>query len=75
MVHVDHYLTSHPLTAPALTFTFEQAGIPIASAPLMRLEGALAGSEIENILDSIVSRGIISDTYFNHEAAQTETVQ
>ncbi len=45
MVHVDHFLTSHPLAVLAVTIVFEQAGIPIASAPLLLLIGALIGSE------------------------------
>ena len=41
MVHVDHFLTSHPLAVLAVTIVFEQAGIPIASAPMLLLIGAL----------------------------------
>jgi membrane protein DedA with SNARE-associated domain len=49
MVHVDHFLTSHPVALLAVTIILEQAGIPIASAPLLLLIGALAGSETVSI--------------------------
>ena len=49
MVHVDHFLTSHPLAVLAVTIVFEQAGIPIASAPMLLLIGALTGSESVSI--------------------------
>jgi membrane protein DedA with SNARE-associated domain len=49
MVHVDHFLTSHPLAVLAVTIVFEQAGMPIASAPMLLLIGALAGSESVSI--------------------------
>lgn len=45
MVHADHFLTSHPLAVLAVTIVFEQAGVPIASAPMLLLIGALTGSE------------------------------
>ena len=49
MVHVDHFLTSHPLGVLAVTIVLEQAGIPIASAPILLLIGALTGSESVSI--------------------------
>jgi membrane protein DedA with SNARE-associated domain len=45
MVHVDHFLTSHPLALLAFTIVLGQAGIPVASAPILLLIGALTGSE------------------------------
>ena len=45
MAHADHLLISHPFTLLAVTIILEQAGVPIASAPLLLLIGALAGSE------------------------------
>src|ERR1039458_8244678 len=45
MIHVGHFLTSHPLGLLAVTVLLEQAGIPIAGAPLLLLIGALTGSE------------------------------
>ncbi len=45
MMHVDHFLTSHPLAVLAVAIVVEQAGLPIASAPLLLLIGALTGSE------------------------------
>jgi membrane protein DedA with SNARE-associated domain len=45
MIHVGHFLTSHPLGLLAVTILLEQAGIPIAGAPLLLLIGALTGSE------------------------------
>jgi membrane protein DedA with SNARE-associated domain len=45
MAHAEHFLISHPVVLLALTIILEQAGIPIASAPLLLLIGALAGSE------------------------------
>lgn len=44
MVHFDYFFTSHPLAVLAVSIILEQAGIPIASAPLLLLIGALAGS-------------------------------
>jgi membrane protein DedA with SNARE-associated domain len=49
MVHVDHFLISHPVAVLAVTIVLEQAGIPIASAPMLLLIGALTGSESVNI--------------------------
>src|SRR5271166_3614305 len=49
MVLVDHFLTSHPLAVLAATIVVEQAGMPIASAPLLLLIGALTGSESVSI--------------------------
>jgi membrane protein DedA with SNARE-associated domain len=49
MVHVDHFLTSHPLALLAVTILLEQAGIPIAGAPILMLIGALTGSESVNV--------------------------
>ena len=46
MVHVDQFLISHPL---AFTIILEQAEIPIASAPMLLLIGALSGSERASI--------------------------
>src|ERR1035438_2928004 len=45
MVHPDHFLTSHPLAVLAVTIVLEQAGIPIAGAPILLLIGALTGTE------------------------------
>jgi membrane protein DedA with SNARE-associated domain len=45
MVHVGHFLTSHPLAVLAVTIVLEQIGIPIAGAPILLLIGALTGSE------------------------------
>jgi membrane protein DedA with SNARE-associated domain len=45
MVPVVHFLTSHPLAVLAVTVILGQAGIPIASAPMLLLIGALTGSE------------------------------
>jgi membrane protein DedA with SNARE-associated domain len=45
MGHVDHLLTSHPLSLLAVTIVLEQAGMPIAAAPILLLIGALTGSE------------------------------
>jgi membrane protein DedA with SNARE-associated domain len=45
MVHVAHFLTSHPLAVLAVTVILGQAGMPIASAPMLLLIGALTGSE------------------------------
>ena len=45
MNHVGHFLTSHPLVLLAVTVVLEQAGIPIAAAPILLLIGALTGSE------------------------------
>ena len=45
MILVDHFLTSHPLAVLAVVIVVEQAGLPIASAPLLLLIGALTGSE------------------------------
>jgi membrane protein DedA with SNARE-associated domain len=45
MIPVDHFLTSHPLAALAVTIVLGQAGIPIASAPMLLLIGALTCSE------------------------------
>jgi membrane protein DedA with SNARE-associated domain len=45
MIPVDHFLTSHPLAVLAVTVILGQAGIPIASAPMLLLIGALTGSE------------------------------
>jgi len=45
MAHAEHFLISHPFTMLAVTIILEQAGVPIASAPLLLLIGALAGSE------------------------------
>jgi len=42
---VVHFLTSHPLAVLAVTVTLGQAGMPIASAPMLLLIGALTGSE------------------------------
>lgn len=42
---VVHFLTSHPLAVLAVTVILGQAGIPIASAPMLLLIGALTGSE------------------------------
>lgn len=44
MAHAEHFLISHPLALLAVTIFLEQAGIPIASAPLLLVIGALAGS-------------------------------
>ena len=44
MIHVGHFLTSHPLGLLAVTILLEQVGIPIASAPVLLLIGALTGS-------------------------------
>jgi membrane protein DedA with SNARE-associated domain len=56
MIHVGHFLTSHPLALLAGTILLEQAGIPIASAPLLLLMGALTGSESVSMpLASIVA--------------------
>jgi membrane protein DedA with SNARE-associated domain len=49
MVHVDHFLTSHPLGVLAVAIVLEQAGIPIASAPILLLIGALTGSQSVSI--------------------------
>jgi len=49
MIHVGHFLTSHPLGLLAVTVLLEQAGIPIAGAPLLLLIGALTGSESVNL--------------------------
>ena len=49
MIRVDHFLTSHPLAVLAVTIIVEQAGLPIASAPLLLLIGALTGSESVSI--------------------------
>jgi membrane protein DedA with SNARE-associated domain len=45
MAHAEHFLISHPVALLAVTIILEQAGIPIASAPLLLLIGALAGRE------------------------------
>lgn len=45
MILVNHFLTSHPLAVLAVTIVVEQAGLPIASAPLLLFIGALTGSE------------------------------
>jgi len=45
MIFVDRFLISHPLTVLAVTIILEQAGIPIASAPMLLLIGAFTGSE------------------------------
>ena len=50
MVHADHFLTSHPLVVLAVTIVLEQAGIPIAGAPILLLIGALTGSQRVSIL-------------------------
>lgn len=42
---LNHFLTSHPLLAMAVTIILGQAGMPIASAPMLLLIGALTGSE------------------------------
>jgi membrane protein DedA with SNARE-associated domain len=56
MIHVGHFLTSHPLALLAVTILLEQAGVPLASAPLLLLIGALTGSESVSIpLASIVA--------------------
>ena len=49
MNHVGHFLTSHPLVLLAVTIVLEQAGIPIAAAPILLLIGALTGSEAVNL--------------------------
>jgi membrane protein DedA with SNARE-associated domain len=49
MIHVGHFLTNHPLALLAVTILLEQAGIPITSAPLLLLIGALTGSESVSI--------------------------
>jgi len=49
MIHVGHFLTSHPLALLAVTILLEQAGLPIAGAPLLMLIGALTGSESVSI--------------------------
>jgi hypothetical protein len=35
MAHVDHFLINRPVALPAATIVLEQAGIPIASAPML----------------------------------------
>jgi membrane protein DedA with SNARE-associated domain len=45
MVPAAHFLTSHPLAVLAVTIILGQAGMPIASAPMLLLIGALTGSE------------------------------
>ena len=49
MAHAEHFLISHPLAVLAATIVLEQAGIPIASAPMLLLVGALTGSESVSI--------------------------
>jgi membrane protein DedA with SNARE-associated domain len=49
MAHAEHFLISHPIALLAVTIILEQAGLPIASAPLLLLIGALAGSEGLNV--------------------------
>jgi membrane protein DedA with SNARE-associated domain len=44
MAHAGQFLVSHPFTLLAGTIILEQAGVPIASAPLLLLIGALVGS-------------------------------
>jgi membrane protein DedA with SNARE-associated domain len=45
MIHVGQFLTRHPLGLLAVTILLEQAGIPIAGAPVLLLIGALTGSQ------------------------------
>jgi membrane protein DedA with SNARE-associated domain len=45
VAHVENFLISHPVALLAVTIILEQAGVPIASAPLLLLIGALAASE------------------------------
>jgi membrane protein DedA with SNARE-associated domain len=45
MILADHFLTSHPLAVLAVSIILGQAGIPIASAPILLFIGALTGSE------------------------------
>jgi len=40
-----HFLTIHPVAVLAVTIMLGQAGMPIASAPMLLLLGALTGSE------------------------------
>lgn len=49
MIHVGHFLTSHPLALLTVTMLLEQAGIPISCAPLLLLIGALTGSDSVSI--------------------------
>jgi len=53
VVHVGHFLTNHPLAVLAVAIVLGQAGIPIASAPMLLLIGALTGSERVSILLAI----------------------
>ncbi len=54
MIHVGHFLTSHPLALLAVTILLEQAGIPISCAPMLLLIGALTGSESVSILLALI---------------------
>jgi membrane protein DedA with SNARE-associated domain len=45
MIPVDHFLTNHPLAVLAVAIVLGQAGIPIASAPILLLIGALTCTE------------------------------
>src|SRR5271166_1885329 len=45
MAYAEHFLVSHPATLLAVTIILSQAGLPVSSAPLLLLIGALARSE------------------------------
>jgi membrane protein DedA with SNARE-associated domain len=48
MAHVVQFLTSHPVAWLAAAIVLEQAGLPVASAPLLLLIGAVTGAKCAN---------------------------
>lgn len=44
MAHMEQFLISHPVSMLAAIVALEQTGVPIASAPMLVLIGALAGT-------------------------------